>query len=59
LVGVLWDAPLQSVDEVLVAYGFGDVVVHAGVDASLAITVHCVGGHGDHWCVSGVLLGAS
>ena len=27
--------------------GFGDVVVHAGIEAALAVALHGVGGHGD------------
>jgi hypothetical protein len=59
LIGVVWDPSQQRVGEVSVADGFGDVVVHAGVEASFAVAGHGIGGHGDHRSMSGDALAAS
>ena len=38
---------LENGDHFRFVDGFGDVVVHAGIEAALAIALHRVGGHGD------------
>ena len=41
------EVSLEDGDDFGFVDGLGDVVVHAGVEAALAITLHRVGGHGD------------
>ncbi len=42
------DPAAEGVGDVRVAHRLGDVVVHAGVEAALAVAVHCVCGDGDY-----------
>ena len=52
------DPAPQDVGEVGVAHRLGDVVVHAGVEASLAVAVHRMGGHRDHRRAAALLAAA-
>ena len=45
-------------DEVGRGDGFGEVVVHAGVEAAFAVAVHGVGGHGDDGELFPAVVGA-
>ena len=45
--GHFWPPMFENAADVLMADGFGEVIVHAGGEAFLAVALHGVGGHGN------------